>query len=185
MIGEDLVRNVGSSAQQSGVSTSRTALIKPLYMSGVGTGSHAYSEQINCPIAFQTSSGKVELHNLRAPIVTGEGSHLPGLLGLRSLEDNNAILDIGNRTLHLLPKGKAQMKLPPGAFSIPLQQAPSGHLVMTIDSNGQVQQARGGLSQRTLNLQTQADVPVAIADQPPQRTAVPAMSKEEKRTTQH
>jgi len=151
MMGEELALCLEKRALDMDLDPTRSDLIRPMTVSGVGNGTNQATEQVNCPIAIQTTSGKVELHSLRAPVMCGTGKHLPGLLGLQTLEANNAVLDIGNRTLHMLSKGKAKLELPPGTLSVPLEKSPSGHLVMTIDSFEDIQRQRGGLPQRSIN----------------------------------
>jgi hypothetical protein len=107
---------------------------------------------MTCPIALTTEDGNARLHQITAPIVEGSGADLPGLLGLRSLEHERAILDCGSLTLHLVGQGEVQLVLPPGSMSIPLQKAPSGHLVMVIDDFEKVSQSSGGLPEASLQL---------------------------------
>ena len=98
-----------------------------------------------CPVAVPTSGNGATLHHLSAPIVEGTGETLPGLLGLRTLENLRAILDVDRRMMHLPGPGDVQIILPPGSRSIPLEKAPSGHLVMPIDHYDQIPTQRGGL----------------------------------------
>ena len=173
MIGEELAMTLEQRAQDVELAPARSDLLRPMTVSGVGNGTNQAIEQVTCPIAVQTTDGKVELHTLRAPVISGSGKHLPGLLGLQTLEANNAVLDIGNRTLHMLCKGKAQLELPPGTLSVPLEKSPSGHLVMTIDSFEDIQRQRGGLPQRSINWHAAKASP----DQPPPVvTALPKTS---------
>ena len=97
--------------------------------------------------------GKAKLHNLRAPIVEGTGSHLPGLLGLETLEAQGAILDMGRQVLIFPGSGDVKIELPPGSHEIPLQKSPSGHLVMVIDDYEKVIK-KGGVSDVPLQLHT-------------------------------
>ena len=176
MIGEELAMTLEKRAQDVDLAPSRSDLLRPMTVSGVGNGTNQAIEQVTCPIAVQTTAGKVELHTLRAPVIGGSGKHLPGLLGLQTLEANNAVLDIGNRTLHMLCKGKAQLELPPGTLSVPLEKSPSGHLVMTIDSFEDIQRQRGGLPQRSINWHAaKADPaqPPPVAPVPPQTPIEP------------
>ncbi|CAK9099803.1 unnamed protein product [Durusdinium trenchii] len=63
------------------------------------------------------------------PVV--EESSAPALLGLRSLKRHNAILDMSRNMLHLLPDDtQAELVLPTGAESFPLEQSESGHLLL-------------------------------------------------------
>lgn len=173
MIGEDFAMTLERRAYDVDLAPSRSYLLRPMTVSGVGNGTNQAIEQVTCPIAVQTTAGKVELHTLRAPVVGGSGKHLPGLLGLQTLEANNAVLDIGNRTLHMLSKGKAQLQLLPGTLSVPLEKSPSGHLVMTIDSYEDIQQQRGGLPQGSINWHAALAKSKAASYQPPPVVSAP------------
>jgi len=136
----------------AGQTPAQTRLERPLAIQGVGNGSQKCEWQITCPIAVPHTDGASHQHKVTAPIVEGSGEELPGLLGLRSLEHERAILDCGNRMLHFVGPGGAQITLPPGSISIPLQKAPSGHLVMIIDAYEHVQGVQGGLPEASLQL---------------------------------
>ena len=93
------------------------------------------------------------MHNLRSPIVEGTGSHLPGLLGLETLEAQGAILDMGRKMLIFPGSGDVKIELPPGSQEIPLQKSPSGHLVMVIDDFEKLTK-KGGVPEVPLQLHT-------------------------------
>ena len=102
--------------------------METLNVQGVGNGSQACNFKLHCPIAIPHSDGTAHLHKNSSPIVEGTGSDLPGVLGLRSVETDRAILDTGSRMLHFPGPGDVKLILPPGSVSIPLEKAPSGHL---------------------------------------------------------
>ena len=85
------------------------------------------------------------MHQITSPVVEGTGEALPGLLGLKTLEEKRAILDMGTRELHMLGHGEVRFELPPGSLTIPLEKAPSGHLCMPVDSYDKVPAQTGGL----------------------------------------
>jgi len=92
------------------------------------------------------------LHRLTAPIVNPPGNQLPGLLGARTLMHERAILDMGAKRLIFPGPGEVKMIMPPGSIVIPLEQAPSGHLVMPIDEFNKVTKATGGTPSASLSL---------------------------------
>ena len=90
-------------------------------------------------------------------MVSGPGENLPGLLGLRSLEALRAILDTEHSRLIFLGPGEVKYELPSGSTVIPLENAPSGHLVMLIDDYDHVATRwTGGLPEVSLSLHTHA-----------------------------
>jgi len=106
---------------------------------------------MTCPLALTDDDGDTHLHNITTPVIEGDGEHLPGLLGLSSLERNRAILDTGRRLLILPGEGDYEYVLPSGATILPLEKAPSGHLVLPIDAYHKVKK-QGGLPEKPLTL---------------------------------
>ena len=81
-------------------------------------------------------------------------STLPGLLGLQSLRDRNAILDMKTLRLHFCGPGDYDLlpALPPGTESYQCELAPSGHLVLPCGEYTGVDREEAG------NLDTGADI---------------------------
>ena len=126
-----------------------------LSIQGVGNGSQACNWKLVCPIAILHPDGQAHLHTFEAPIVEGTGEDLPGLYGLKSMEQKRAILDTGGRKLYFPGPGDVQIILPPGSIEVPLQKAPSGHLVMVVDNFEQVTApSKGGLPEVSMTLHT-------------------------------
>ena len=114
-------------------------------MSGVGNGSQSCTYGPNI-------DGEVRKHQFSASIVeVDEGSLLPGLLGLQTLEKYKAMLDCGKQQLHFVGDGEVELKLPPGSISIPLHKAPSGHLTMIIDDYKALSAQLGGVPETPMN----------------------------------
>ena len=106
------------------------------------------------------------LNHLTCPIVEGTGSELPGLFGLRSMEQQRAILDTDNRKLIFPGPGEVKIILPPGSVVHPLEKAPSGHLLMVIDDYANLATKSGGLPDQPLELlasTSPADTPAGAA----------------------
>ena len=62
------------------------------------------------------------------PVVAN--SELPGLLGLKTMRNNRAVLDMVNLQLHFCGPSDINLTLPPGTKSFQLEISPSGHLVL-------------------------------------------------------
>ena len=127
--------------------------MEPLNIQGVGNGHQTCKYKLQCQLAIPHNDGKTRLHKITAPIVEGSGSELPGLLGLKSLEADRAIVDTGNRTLIFPGKGDVKLELPPGSITVPLQKAPSGHLVLVVDDYENAISKQGGTPEVSLQLQ--------------------------------
>jgi hypothetical protein len=57
-------------------------------------------------------------------------SDLPALMGLESLEKNNALIDVFNRKLVYVGRGGYELKLSPGSTTMNLEKVQSGHLLL-------------------------------------------------------
>ena len=130
----------------------------PLTIQGVGNGAQACNWKMTVPIAVPNRDGTAGLHTITTTIVEGSGENLPGLLGLRSLEEARAILDVDKRMLYFPGPGEVQIILPPGSLEIPLEQVASGHFAIVIDDYEQIAKRRGGIPERILQLHTQQEV---------------------------
>ena len=135
-----------------------------MVVNGVGQGSQEANYKVVCPIAVPHADGKTYIHQITSPIVEGTGSNLPGLLGLRTLQHERAILDMGRQELIFPGQGEVKFELPPGSMRIPLKKAPSGHLVMVIDDYEKVAERRGGLPHASLQLLSREESGAASAD---------------------
>ena len=144
LIGANLARSLAKKAVENRHQPRQDKLSNPIQIQGVGNGVQACEWQMTCPVAVPTEDGAM-LHEFSAPIVTGAGADLPGLLGLQSLQKHRAILDTHRQVLILPGQGDIEWKMPPGTVEIPLERAPSGHLVMVLDEYRRVVERRGGL----------------------------------------
>jgi len=141
----------------------------PLNIQGVGNGHQVCNYKMICPLAIPHDDGVTRLHKITSPIVEGSGEELPGLLGLKSLEADRAILDTGNRTLIFPGRGNVDWTLPPGSVTVPLHKAPSGHLVMVVDDFERAVTKPGGTPEISLQLQA---LEVPVPDDEPSSDAI-------------
>ena len=150
LIGEDLAKNWAETARQHGHDAHDRRLKIPVNVAGVGEGAQSCHWELVAPCGVPRTDGEIGPGTFTSPVVQGgAGQHLPALLGLRSMEQQRAILDTAGRTLILPGPGAVEMQLPPGSVLIPLEKAPSGHLVMVVDDYaGLKQQTAGGLAPR-------------------------------------
>ena len=157
LIGADLAAQLARRATEAGHSPRQVPMDQPLNIQGVGNGTQQCTHQLVTPIAVHDSEGRATLHSLTAPVVQGGGRQLPGLLGLRSLESLGAVLDMGRQQLIMPGGGDRPHEWPSGTTIIPLQKAPSGHLVLVIDEFERAMACRNGagLPERSLQLHAQ------------------------------
>ena len=152
LIGETLARKLAKKALAAGLHPKQNKMAQPLRIQGVGNGSQQCEWEMHCPIAVDQTGDGAKKHTFTAPVVQGTGKDLPGLLGLRSLEQQRAILDTGNKELILPGPGDVEITLPPGSVRVPLEKAPSGHLVMVVDDYQKIVQRTGGVESKVTHL---------------------------------
>ena len=128
--GDAWAQDVAKVAIQSGRKPQQVKRDRPLKVSGVGHGSQSASHNCILPSCFQKLDGSYHSGSFEAPIV--KDSDLPGLLGLTSLKNRRAILDLVTNQLHFLGPGDYDLMtaLPPGTETFQLKHAPSGHLIL-------------------------------------------------------
>ena len=153
LMGSNLSRKLVQRAVAAGHRPEQSRLEEALNVRGVGNGSQACNWKISLPIATPRVDGASVLNHFTTPIVEGSGSELPGLLGLKTLEQHRAILDVNTRQLHFPGPGEVQIILPPGSVSHPLEKAPSGHLLLVVDDYEHLAEPkRGGLPDEPIQL---------------------------------
>ena len=97
---------------------------------GVGNGIQQCIWRSELPIALPRGDGTASLERYSAPTVAN--SDIPALLGLRSLIDHRAVIDVSNKKLYLCGPGDVRIDVPPGSQSFSLEQSPSGHLMLPV-----------------------------------------------------
>ena len=175
LMGVNLARKLVERALAAGFKPTQSPMT-PLNVSGVGEGSQVCKYKLETVIAVPHDDHESQRHKISTPIVEGSGANLPGLLGLRSLETDRAVLDTGNRTLIFPGPGDIKFELPPGSITIPLEKAPSGHLVMVIDDFEKLTARQtGGLKEHSLQFPTSVGEVTETPQAPNTETALPAV----------
>ena len=141
-------------AHRASLTPTSEQLRSPLYVAGVGNGSQIANWELNIPIATTNRDGTTAQHSMRAPAVEGEGRELPALLGLRSMQANNAVMAMGTEHKRLTFPGPGGFEITwaPGAVHFDLESAPSGHLLIPVDNYDQLPPATAGLQPKQLSL---------------------------------
>ena len=133
IIGALLARALARIAVENGVPVEQVKLDKPMTIGGAGKGTETCNYALKTTLAVEHSDGAAYLHEWEAPTVEGNGEHLPGLLGMDSLEKNKAIIDAGNGRLIYPGPGEVKIILPPGSIEMPIVKSPSGHPCIVVD----------------------------------------------------
>ena len=118
-----------------------------LRVMGVGHGSQACSNNVRLPVDLTSQDGSTMQGTYDAPVVNG--SQIPGLLGLHSMEASRGILDMREGHQRLILCGPDSKPLVPGepfdlgtgSRILPLKKAPSGHLILPISRGRPVERS--------------------------------------------
>ena len=151
LAGSNVARKMAHLAAQAGLSPTQAKMNVPLHIQGVGSGCQSCTWQVKVPIAVPDSTGEASnLHYFEAPTVDGTGADLPALLGLRSMRAKGAVLEMtpGKECLTFPGPGGYKVEWSPGTMHFPLEQAPSGHLIMPTGEFDKLSRQTGGLPQR-------------------------------------
>ena len=148
LAGEKWAKRMSEIAMGSGHKPEQFRMNVPLHVQGVGSGFQSCDWRVKIPIAVLDPDGAAScVHTFEAPTVGGTGSDLPALLGLRSMRDKRAVLEMtpGKECLSFPGEGGYEIKWSPGTMHCKLEQAPSGHLILPCGEFHKLAQRAGGL----------------------------------------
>ena len=165
--GLHVAQRLACKAHQAGLTPTQERLRNPLCVAGVGNGSQQANWELHIPIATTNRDGQTSQHSFRAPAVEGEGRELPALLGLRSMQANNAVMAMGaqHKRLTFPGPGGFEITWAPGAVHFDLESAPSGHLLVPVDNYDQLPSETAGLQPKQLSLLAVGNASSGSADQ--------------------
>ena len=101
---------------------------RPLSVMGVGNGHQSCTHDLKMPLAMMSSDGTAIPGSFTTPIIGN--SSLPGLLGLNSLTNQNAVLDLSKMQLHMCGNSGCVITPGSGSHTFNLEISPSGHLIL-------------------------------------------------------
>ena len=114
--------------------------------------------------------------HIESPVAEGTGSSLPGLLGLRTIEKNNGVIETINGQAFLTFPGPGGYKIvwEPGALHMPLVKAPPGHLCLELDHYDKLSTTTGGVPDKSTIILYSGRNNGDAAPQPPTTTTTTA-----------
>jgi len=135
LAGQNTLATHVSRADDAGQQTKTYQASRFVEVSGVGSGSHKCTQKALTPIAVRYKNSPTTIDKFDTYVVKGDGSELPMIMGLDSLTEKDAVLVFrqGKRFLAMPGKGGYKIEWSPGTLLLPLEQAPSGHLVFSVD----------------------------------------------------
>ena len=105
-----------------------------LEVGGVGTGAQHANTKVTHTVACPTIGGPPRLGTFSAPEI--DSDKVPALLGLRSLANMGAIMDMGRNRLIVPGPAGVRIDILPGATVYPLEPTHSGHLLLPCSEFG-------------------------------------------------
>ena len=100
-------------SKQAGISATMRPLATPMSVIGVGKSTQTAQQAGQVAVGVDGQVG-----TYTAPMIPA--SDLPPLLGLRTLESRQAVLDTGNKRLVFPGPGGVHLQLSPGSLVLPL-----------------------------------------------------------------
>ena len=119
----------------------------PLKLAGVGEGVQECKWEAAIPVAIPDGEESAHLFELETPLIGGSGSHLPIIIGLRTMSGKNGVLEMGAGKERLTFPGPGGYRIDwaPGAIHMPLERALSGHLMAPLTAYNKLPKQQGGI----------------------------------------
>ena len=128
LCGDKWAQQCAKMAIQHGLTPSQNKRTRPLSVMGVSNGNPTCTHDCTLRIAFFRGNDTTVTGSFTTPVVSE--SELPGLLGLKTMRNNRAVLDMVDLQLHVCGPADINLTLPPGTKSFQLEISPSGHFVL-------------------------------------------------------
>jgi hypothetical protein len=134
-IGKETEKEFAATAEEHGFETNYVPRRNRLWVNGVGAGAAKCDYEAIAPIAVKFAEHAATKETFQANITEGVGEHLPAILGLDSMQakDSVIILRKGQEFMAFPGPGGYEIKWSPGTKLLPMEHAPSGHLVIPCD----------------------------------------------------
>ena len=92
---------------------------------GVGHGSQSTKYEVSLTAGLRDTSGTYWEETFKAPCL--EDSRIPGMMGIKSLKANDALIRCRTGEIWFLGSGGVEIKASPGSRHFQMKEAPSGH----------------------------------------------------------
>ena len=116
--------------RQAGKSYNQKKMDKPRSVQGVGHGSQTAQYEVSLTAGLQDTSGNHYEEVFTAPCL--ENSGVPGLMGIQSLERNDALIRCKTGEIWFLGQGGVKLEPSPGSRHFQMRKARSGHWLLPI-----------------------------------------------------
>ena len=136
LIGRNTLERFISNARKHGHTVSLQTRERPIQVHGVGQGAAVCTEQATIPVAVKYKDRSPQIHPFIANVADGHGSDLPAILGKDSMEARDAVIILreGNKCMAFPGPGGYRIEWSAGTKIVPMEDSPSGHLVIPCDT---------------------------------------------------
>jgi hypothetical protein len=119
-------------ATKAGRKVTQSVMEKPRTVAGVGHGQQVARYEVCLPASLTDIHGEVFEEEYKAPCV--ENSGIPGLMGIQSLERNNALIRCRTGEIYFLGEGGAEIRASPGSRHFQMKKGKTGHWMLPISN---------------------------------------------------
>ena len=125
LCGDQWARRQAMKCNEYQKKVSQQTLMEPRYVAGVGNGSQQANYEVELSTGMIDTSGVYHEEVFKAPCL--ENSGVPGLMGIQSLERNDALIRCKTGEIWFLGPGGAKIEASPGSKHFQMLKAKSGH----------------------------------------------------------
>ena len=125
LCGDQWARRQAVKCSEHQKKVNQQALMEPRYVAGVGNGSQQANYEVELTTGMVDTDGVYHEEVFKAPCL--ENSGVPGLMGIQSLERNDALIRCKTGEIWFLGPGGAKIEASPGSKHFQMLKAKSGH----------------------------------------------------------
>ena len=141
LCGDQWAIHAGRWAKTHGHQAIFDKLEKPRTVSSVGVGSQTATDRLTLPISIEDMKGQHHYNKFRAAVV--RDSHIPGLMGIRSLEKMNAVIRCRTGEIYFLGDEGCEIKPCENHVHIQMKRNHIGHWCIPIGRFSDVMKMMG------------------------------------------
>ena len=130
LCGDKWARSQADHCRQHNKPVGQRKLEQPRNVKGVGHGSQTADYEVELACGLQDVHGQLHEETYRAPCI--EGWDGPGLMGIQSLERNDALIRCKTGEIWFLGQGRVHIQPSPGSRHFQMKKARSGHWMIPI-----------------------------------------------------
>ena len=131
LCGDAWARQQAAECHAHGKTINQYGLSQPRVVAGVGQGTPSTNYGVSLTTGLQDTSGNFHEEKFEAPCL--ENSSVPGLMGIKSLRRNDALIRCKTGEIWFLGQGGVKIEPSPGSRHFQMREAKSGHWLLPIN----------------------------------------------------